>query len=178
MTVKVIKPTWERTAAGSGLRIARDGTLLLEFAPARGEREYDWENKETFGLSAVECADVLEAAATGAEKSFFHDPNKGGAGEGAVAKTLRLAPAREGGFFWSLSVSARAAGSQARLDTSVSAGEMRVIREVMAFAIPRLLGFDEQFAGAPEVRDAGAGGGGGGGGERGGGAPVGEGPPF
>ena len=36
MTVKVIKPTWERTTTGNGLKIARVGSLLLEFANSKG----------------------------------------------------------------------------------------------------------------------------------------------
>ncbi|KAG7673446.1 hypothetical protein Ndes2526B_g03107 [Nannochloris sp. 'desiccata'] len=153
MTVKVIKPTWERTPTGSGLKIARDGTLLLEFANSRGEREYDWENKETFALSAVECAEILELAESGGEKQFFHDPNKFGSGEGTITKNLRISPARDTGFFFSLSVNNKIAGNQVKYDTVVSPGELRVIRTIMNFAIPRILGFDEVFAGTPEIRE-------------------------
>jgi hypothetical protein len=77
LSIKVIKPTWERAGAES-LRLGRAGTLLLEFANSKGEREYDWERKEVFGLSAVECGELLEAVEGGREKSFFHDPNKMG----------------------------------------------------------------------------------------------------
>ena len=130
MAVKVIKPTWERVATGSGLKIARDGTIFLEFANSRGEREYDWEGKAVFALSAVECGDVLEAVEAGGEKSFFHDPNKMGEGEGAITKTLRVSPARESGYFFSLTVNNKATGG-AKYDTPVSAGELRVIRKIM-----------------------------------------------
>lgn len=44
MGLKVIKPTWEQT--GSGLKIAREGTVLLEFANALEKQKYDWENKQ------------------------------------------------------------------------------------------------------------------------------------
>ena len=43
---------------------------------------------QNFGLSAVECAAVLEALESGAAAEFFHDPNKGGVGEGRVEKSL------------------------------------------------------------------------------------------
>lgn len=130
MTVKVIKPTWERTSTGNGLKIARVGSLLLEFANSKGEREYDWENKETFALSAVECAEILEMD-QGTEKSFFHDPNKFGSGEGAITKSLRISPARDTGFFFSLSVNNKMASSQLKYDTVVSTAELRVIRTIM-----------------------------------------------
>jgi len=131
MTVKVIKPTWERTSTGSGLKIARAGTLLLEFANSRGERDYDWENKQTFALSAVECAEVLELAEAGGKQEFFHDPNKFSSGEGTVSKSLRISPASNTGFFFSLSVSNKIAGTQNKYDTVVSPGELRVIRTIM-----------------------------------------------
>lgn len=47
-TVQVIKPTWGKTSTGQGLSVTRDGTLLLEFANAKGEKEYDWDAKEVW----------------------------------------------------------------------------------------------------------------------------------
>ena len=47
MTLKVIKPTWAHV--GSGLRMQREGTVLLEFAQSLGPQKYDWENKEVRG---------------------------------------------------------------------------------------------------------------------------------
>lgn len=46
---------------------------------------------QTFALSALECAAVLEAADQRSDRGcdFFHDPNKGGPGEGTIAKSLR-----------------------------------------------------------------------------------------
>jgi len=139
MGVKVIRPTWERVPTGSGLKIAREGTLLLEFAHAKGEREYDWEGKGMFALSAVECADVLVAVETGSEKSFFHDPYKMGNEEGTVTKTLRVTPAQNSGYFFSLSVRNKA-GVDARFDTPVSPAELRVIRKIMDVSAPINLG--------------------------------------
>lgn len=45
MSLKVIKPTWEQVGNG-GLKVAREGTVLVEFAAAQGPRQYDWEKKE------------------------------------------------------------------------------------------------------------------------------------
>lgn len=154
MSLKLIKPSWEKTAAGSGLRVGRNGTLLLEFAASKGEREYDWESKEMFGLSAVECGEILEAVSANREQSLFHDPGKMGSEEGVVTKSLRVSPARETGYFFSLTVNNKIAGGTSKFDTIISPGELRVIRTLMEFAIPRLLGFDEVFAGAPDVKEA------------------------
>ena len=131
MSLKVIKPTWERVPTGSGIKISRDGVLLLEFALSRGDRDYDWENKENFALSALECAEILESVEANTEKSFFHDPNKFSAGEGSVTKQLRLSPARETGWFFSLSVNYRGNPNSIRFDTIVSNAELRLIRNIM-----------------------------------------------
>lgn len=50
VAVKVIKPTWVRVSSGSGISLAREGTVLLEFATAVGERTYDWNNKGVSGV--------------------------------------------------------------------------------------------------------------------------------
>jgi len=153
MSMKLIKPTWERISTGSGIRVSREGTVLLEFAQTKGDRVYDWETKGTFAMNAVECGDILDAAETGTERSFFHDPNKMGFAEGAITKTLKFSPARDSGFFFSLYVNDKATGDTSRYDTAVSPAELRVIQQIIQFAIPRILGFDEMFAGAPEVRE-------------------------
>ena len=67
----------------------------------------------------------------GTEKSFFHDPNKFGSGEGAITKSLRITPAKDTGFFFSLSVNNKIASSQMKYDTVVSTAELRVIRTIM-----------------------------------------------
>jgi len=136
MSVKLIKPTWERIA-NTGMRVAREGTLLLEFAASKGDRVYDWERKGTFAMNAVECADILEATESGMpkEKSFFHDPNKMGSGEGSVTKTLKFSPARDTGYFFSLYVNEKSSGASSRYDTAVSTAELRVIQSIMTVGI-------------------------------------------
>ena len=153
MSLKVIKPTWERISTGSGIRVSREGTVLLEFAQGKGDRVYDWDGKGTFAMNAVECGEILDAAETATERSFFHDPNKMGSAEGAVTKTMKFSPARDSGYFFSLYVNDKSAGANAQYTTAVSKAELRVIQQIIQFAIPRILGFDEMFAGAPEVRE-------------------------
>lgn len=105
--------------------------MLLEFAQSRGERVYDWENKGTFAMSAVECGEILEACKCGEERSFFHDPNKMGMTEGSINKTLKFSPARDSGYFFSLYVNDKAAGGTSRFDTAVSSAELRVIQNLL-----------------------------------------------
>lgn len=58
--------------------IARDGTLLFEFAPSgKGPREYDWTKKLTFSLSPTELGEVVRMKDTDTT-SFMHNPNAGG----------------------------------------------------------------------------------------------------
>lgn len=44
MALGPIRPTWRRLKDG-GMAVDRQGTMLLEFAPAAGERIYDWNKK-------------------------------------------------------------------------------------------------------------------------------------
>ena len=82
VSFKIIKPTWDRAA--SGIRLSREGTMLLEFATGSGDRSYAWGSKGTFGLSASEIGDFLAAVDANEEWSAFHDPNMGGSSRGAV----------------------------------------------------------------------------------------------
>ena len=63
MALKVIKPTWK--AVGSGLSLARAGTLLLEFAPAVAgqQQQYSWDSKEVRWRLAGWLAGWLAGAA-------------------------------------------------------------------------------------------------------------------
>jgi hypothetical protein len=149
VSFKIIKPTWERTA--SGIRLSREGTMLLEFATGSGDRSYAWGSKGTFGLSASEIGDFLVAAEANEEWSAFHDPNMGGSSRGAVNKSLKLTPAQQGSWFLSLAV--RGGSSTGSYSVPLSRGELRVISTCLEFALPRCLGLDEQFAGPPSVSD-------------------------
>lgn len=54
-------------------------------------------NRQTFALSAVECAAVLEGVDSRQLCEFFHDPNKGQPGEGSITKSLKCAAGWAGG---------------------------------------------------------------------------------
>lgn len=152
LSVKIIKPSWERIPTGSGIRVSREGTVLLEFANGFGDRNYAWDKKGTIGLSAFECGELLEAVEAREEQTYFHDPSMGGRSQGAISKSLKVTPApQQGSWFFSLAIRGP---SQAQYSVPVSRGEMRVIREILSFSVPRILGYDEMFAGPPNVTDA------------------------
>jgi hypothetical protein len=81
LSIKPIAPTFQ--AVGNNQKLAREGSLLLEFAPAGGngmatnQREYDWSKKQFFALNLAEMGDLISFDKT---KGFelFHDPNLGG----------------------------------------------------------------------------------------------------
>ncbi len=74
----------------------RDGAVLFEFAlpkpgAAKDLREYDWNRKASFSLSATECGDVL-CMDTTEGKEFLHDPNMGSKDAGIMTKKMRWSP--------------------------------------------------------------------------------------
>jgi hypothetical protein len=48
MQVSPIRPSWRQLEEGS-IAIDRPGVIFLEFAPAAGERTYDWSKKTVHG---------------------------------------------------------------------------------------------------------------------------------
>ena len=127
----------------AALRLDRQGTLLCEFAPAAGERKYDWESKQTFALSADELGDLLAMDAFKDDGvSFFHDPNMGGQDQGLVQKSLKVNPSPDGkALFFTLDVKSGGAPG-ARISVPVSKGEFAVLSSLVHSVLPSLLGWD------------------------------------
>ena len=140
----VIKPTFEALAGAPGSRQKkRDGGVLLEFAPAVGQRQYDWQNKQSILLSPLELVELTESLAVlGKGVNFFHDPGMGTARQGAMTKSLKAEPMPDGsgGVFLNLSTS-----SGAKLNVAVSFAEFCLLRNLVQYLVPRLTGFDEVF---------------------------------
>ncbi|KAG2409484.1 Single-stranded DNA-binding protein [Vigna angularis] len=57
-------------------KISKEGYVLLQFAPAVGTRQYDWNRKQVFSLSVGEMGSVISLG-TRESCEFFHDPFKG-----------------------------------------------------------------------------------------------------
>ncbi|WVZ22557.1 hypothetical protein V8G54_001101 [Vigna mungo] len=83
-------------------KISKEGYVLLQFAPAVGTRQYDWNRKQVFSLSVGEMGSVISLG-TRESCEFFHDPFKGKSDEGKVRKILKLEPLPDGsGHFFNL----------------------------------------------------------------------------
>ena len=139
----VIKPTFEPVPGTASRQKRRDGGVLLEFAPAVGQRMYDWQNKQSILLSPLELVELTESLAVlGKGVNFFHDPGMGTARQGAVTKSLKAEPMPDGsgGAFLNLSTS-----SGAKLNVAVSFAEFCLLRNLVQYLVPRLTGFSEVF---------------------------------
>lgn len=76
---------------------------------------------------------------------FVHDPNMGGELSGQITKKVKILPTPDGrGYFLTLMVSDKSQGSgTSTFSIPVTRSEFRVIQEILTFAIPRILGFDQ-----------------------------------
>eukprot|EP01040_Poterioochromonas_malhamensis_P007351 gene7351-7932_t len=127
LSIKPIAPTFQ--AVGNNQKLAREGSLLLEFAPAGGngmatnQREYDWSKKQFFALNLAEMGDLISFDKT---KGFelFHDPNLGG-------------------LYFNLFISDKNSGGSGSISAPVTLGEYEVIKTMTQFLIPKFLGLDQ-----------------------------------
>ncbi|CAL8463140.1 g2674 [Coccomyxa elongata] len=156
---RVRKPRWVESQDGS-ISLDRAGSLIVEFAPVApgsgtnvGNRSYQWDKKQTFALSPVELAGIVESATTGKSmKELFHDPNKGGTDSGKIAKTLSLQRFDQGQD-WYLQLAVKDSASKensATMGLPISGSELYTLKTLSEFLIPRLLGWDEVLA-EPEL---------------------------
>jgi hypothetical protein len=141
----VIRPTFETKPDGSRSK-RRDGGVLLEFAPAVGQRQYDWSRKQTILLSPLELAELTEALHLGRGVNFFHDPGMGTGRQGETTKSLKAEPMPDGsgGIFLNMATTAPG-GKGGRASVAVSFAEFAALRHLSAFLVPRLMGFAEVF---------------------------------
>ncbi|OIW09664.1 hypothetical protein TanjilG_15370 [Lupinus angustifolius] len=64
------------TPHSGAFKVSKEGHVLLQFAPAVGLRQYDWERKQIFSLSVGEMGTIISLGARDSCE-FFHDPSKG-----------------------------------------------------------------------------------------------------
>ena len=83
---------------------------------------------------------------------FVHDPNMGGAGAGDVMKRMRLSAMPDGqGWFLNLRLDDKSTDKHENLVAPLTHGEVAVLKSIITYAIPRLLGFDRAFASEPTI---------------------------
>ncbi|GJN00941.1 hypothetical protein PR202_ga18168 [Eleusine coracana subsp. coracana] len=130
-------------------KVAKEGCVLLQFAPAVATRQYDWSRKQVFSLSVWEIGTLLTLGPTDSCE-FFHDPFKGrslvswimnaliltiilshekkNSEEGKVRKVLKVEPTPDGnGRFFNLSVQNRLLNIDESIYIPISKGEFAVI---------------------------------------------------
>eukprot|EP00798_Chlamydomonas_sp_ICE-L_P021232 gene21232-28148_t len=148
LQMTIIPPTWSGTQKGN-FYVEKEGKLMLRFAPIGanpsgtnvGQRNYDWSANLCFAMSPNEMGMFLT------EKTVFeafHDPNKGKAGEGSQTKSLKLSPSgnNDGAFFFIFMQNGTKA---AKVMIPLGPSELAVIKSLVNYALPRVLGFDMQF---------------------------------
>ena len=112
-------------------RISKTGAVLLEMAPAQGEKSYDWRSKITFAFGINDMTQFFDDPSSSKWGNFFHQ-NDG------TNKKLQLTPGEgryEGTFMMSLS------SGESRVSVSLSAGEFQVLGRLFSAALPRMLGW-------------------------------------
>jgi len=154
VTVKAIAPTFA-TLSNKARNVGREGGLLLEFAQASGQREYNWAKRGTFLLDVNECGTLMfninqaqMGSGNGDSVEFIHDPNIGTAEAGKTNKKMRWTGMADGsGVFIGLQVNEKSVNGQAPQSTTYSVplswGEVEVLKTLITHCIPRFLGFDK-----------------------------------
>ncbi|KAL6861520.1 hypothetical protein ACP4OV_017220 [Aristida adscensionis] len=122
-------------------KVAKEGFVLLQFAPAVAARQYDWTRKQVFSLSVWEMGTLLTLGPTDSCE-FFHDPFKGRSEEGKVRKVLKVEPTPDGnGRFFNLSVQNRLLNIDESIYIPITKGEFAVIVSTFNYIIPHLMGW-------------------------------------
>ncbi|XP_062233625.1 single-stranded DNA-binding protein WHY1, chloroplastic-like [Phragmites australis] len=122
-------------------KVAKEGFVLLQFAPAVATRQYDWTRKQVFSLSVWEIGTLLTLGPTDSCE-FFHDPFKGRSEEGKVRKVLKVEPTPDGnGRFFNLSVQNRLLNIDESIYIPITKGEFAVIVSTFNYIIPHLMGW-------------------------------------
>ena len=111
--------------------------VLVEAAPAKAQRDYDWGAKITFALSVGELGKLISNARR-SEISFVHDPNKGREAEGTVVKNFKMSRmGSDTGFFVTLSRRGYAGAGSESISVPIDDSEFAVMDELFRYSIPR-----------------------------------------
>lgn len=140
LTVTPRPPEFSSLDSGA-FKVSREGYVLLQFAPAIGMRQYDWNRKQVFSLSVGEMGNLISLGARDSFE-FFHDPFKGKSDEGKIRKVLKVEPLPDGsGHFFNLSVQNKIENVDESIYIPVSKAELSVLNSIFTFILPYLLGW-------------------------------------
>ncbi|KDP21221.1 hypothetical protein JCGZ_21692 [Jatropha curcas] len=141
LTVQPRAPEFAALDSGA-FKVAREGFMLLQFAPAAAARQYDWSRKQVFSLSVTEIGTLISLGAKDSCE-FFHDPNKGKSDEGKIRKVLKVEPLPDGsGHFFNLSVQNKALNMDESIYIPVTKAEYTVLITAFNYILPYLLGWN------------------------------------
>lgn len=116
------------------------GCLFVVGANSRGPRDYDWGNKVTIGLNEHEVAKFM-LGLKGVTQKFYHDTNKGKAGEGEVVKSLQIQKSKDGNKLF-VNLSMKNKGEQRKIEgVPIEPEEAAGLHALLSLAIPRILGW-------------------------------------
>ncbi|KAG8069791.1 hypothetical protein GUJ93_ZPchr0006g45635 [Zizania palustris] len=126
-----------------GSRVNKNGSVMLTFFPAVGQRKYDYSKKLLFALSPTEVGSLISLGP--AEScEFFHDPSMKSSHEGQVKKSLSITPVgNDSGYFLNIAVLNNVQKTTERLSLPITKAEFAVIRTTLSFALPHILGWDQ-----------------------------------
>lgn len=122
-------------------KLSREGSVMLQFAPAAGVRQYDWSRKQVFSLSVTEVGSLISLGPKDSCE-FFHDPFKGKSDEGRVRKVLKVEPLPDGsGHFFNLSVQNKLINMDESIYIPITKAEFAVLVSAFNYLVPYLLGW-------------------------------------
>ena len=138
-SLKPAKPRTMKTAKGEYIGTEK-GCLFIKGANAKGPRDYDWSNAVTIGLNEHEIGKLM-LGLKGNTQKFYHDTNKGKAGEGEIVKTLQISPTQDGSKLF-VNLSASIKGEQLKIEgVPVEKEEAAALHALLSVALPRILGW-------------------------------------
>ncbi|KAG2707255.1 hypothetical protein I3760_05G140200 [Carya illinoinensis] len=153
LTVEPRAPEFIPLDSGA-FKLSKEGFVLLQFAPAAGVRQYDWNRKQLFSLSVTEIGNLVSLG-TRDSCEFFHDPFKGKSEEGKVRKVLKVEPLPDGsGHFFNLSVQNKLLNVDESIYIPITRAELTVLISAFNFILPYLLGW-HAFANSIKPEDSG-----------------------
>ncbi|XP_066381049.1 single-stranded DNA-binding protein WHY2, mitochondrial-like [Miscanthus floridulus] len=142
LSIHPILPSFSKLESG-GSRVSRNGSVMLTFFPAVGQRKYDYTKKQLFALSPTEVGSLISLGP--AEScEFFHDPSMKSSNEGMVKKSLSITPLGcDSGYFVNITVVNSVEKTNDRLSVPVTKAEFSVMRTALSFALPHIMGWDQ-----------------------------------
>ncbi|KAM0885206.1 hypothetical protein ACQ4PT_030504 [Festuca glaucescens] len=142
LSISPILPVFSKLESGAS-RVNRNGSVMLTFFPAVGQRKYDYAKKQLFALSPTEVGSLISLGP--AEScEFFHDPSMKSSNEGQVKKTLSITPlGSDNGYFLNISVMNNGQKTNERMSVPITKAEFAVMRTALSFALPHIMGWDQ-----------------------------------